>query len=161
MRRLPARLEGVPARPGPDLQAVPHAAGSLRLALPRLCYHHHTTGRQKQVMWSYILNSQAHWVAIDYTAKCRQFTRPVLALHCSALLEVAVAALATLLLSPPVGSLHLTSCGVVRQLSLTYRARGFSNLKKFKDIEWNLVALHVTGCHQACGLGHPPVQPSP
>jgi len=61
-----------------------------------------------------ITTLQAHWVAIDYTAKCRQFTRPVLALHCSALLEVAVAALATLLLSPPVGSLRLTSCGVVR-----------------------------------------------
>ena len=106
------------------------------------------------------LHSQAHWVAIDYTAKCRQFTRPVLALHCSALLEVAVAALATLLLSPPVGSLHLTSCGVVRQLALTSRARGYS-IKTFKDIEWNIVALHVTGSHQACGLVHPPVQPSP
>lgn len=57
----------------------------------------------------------AHWVAIDFTASNpRRFTRAILALHISALLEVAAAAVVTLLLAEPSGEWRLRSCGVQR-----------------------------------------------
>lgn len=56
----------------------------------------------------------SHWVFIDYTAKRGRFTREVLLVHGSALLEVGAAALLTLLISEPVGQLTLHSCGVNR-----------------------------------------------
>ena len=55
-----------------------------------------------------------HCVAIDH--RRRAFNAEVVALHACALVEVAVAALSTLLLNEPVGSLRITTCGV-RHLS--------------------------------------------
>lgn len=56
----------------------------------------------------------AHWVAIDFTAKSRKFTKEILILHVSALVEIVGAALVTLALSSPAGQLSLTSCNVIR-----------------------------------------------
>ncbi len=50
----------------------------------------------------------------DFNAKRSRFTKEILALHGSALIEVAAAALLTLLISQPVGHLALYSCGVTR-----------------------------------------------
>ena len=58
-----------------------------------------------------------HCVAIDH--RRRAFNKEVIALHACALLEVAVAALCTLLVNEPVGSLSVTTCGA-RQLSDWY-----------------------------------------
>ena len=55
-----------------------------------------------------------HCIAIDH--RRRAFNREVIALHACALVEVTVAAIATLLLNEPVGSLRITTCGV-RHLS--------------------------------------------
>jgi len=54
----------------------------------------------------------SHWLAIDFTAKRNKFTREILILHSSALVEVLLAALVTLALSQPVGELSITSCSV-------------------------------------------------
>ena len=56
----------------------------------------------------------AHWIAIDFTAKCRTITKEVLVLHLSALLEVALAAVTTLVISQPWGQFTLTACKVSR-----------------------------------------------
>ncbi len=55
-----------------------------------------------------------HWSSVDRSAMRRSFTAGVLALHLLALLEVALAALATLLLFEPVGSLEVASCRTER-----------------------------------------------
>jgi JNK1/MAPK8-associated membrane protein len=54
------------------------------------------------------------YVHTDLTARRSRFTKEVLLVHGSALLEVAAAALITLLISEPVGELTLYSCGVTR-----------------------------------------------
>ena len=54
------------------------------------------------------------WAAIDYAARRRNFTKEVLTLHFCALIEVAGAALITILVLDPVGELGLTSCKVDR-----------------------------------------------
>jgi len=57
----------------------------------------------------------AHWVAIDHTASSpRRFGLDILTCHVSALVEVALAALVTLVLSQPYGEFRLTSCSVTR-----------------------------------------------
>merc|ERR1712059_93826 len=56
----------------------------------------------------------AHWVAVDFTTKRSKFTKEVLILHTSALIEVSLSALLTLLLAQPRGELSLHSCGVSR-----------------------------------------------
>lgn len=53
-----------------------------------------------------------HWVAVDHSARRRCFTRQVLIVHVCALVEVATAALLTLLVAEPRGSLSLASCRV-------------------------------------------------
>ncbi len=64
-----------------------------------------------------ILIASLHCVAIDH--RQRVFSREVVAMHVCALAEVAAAAVATLLLSEPVGSMELRACRV-RQLSDWY-----------------------------------------
>lgn len=56
----------------------------------------------------------AHWVAVDFTAKSRRFTKEILILHTSALVEVAVSAVSTLVISQPFGEFSLHSCRVSR-----------------------------------------------
>jgi len=56
----------------------------------------------------------AHWVAVDFTAKSRRFTKEILILHASALLEVGVSAVSTLVISQPFGEFSLHSCRVSR-----------------------------------------------
>ena len=56
----------------------------------------------------------AHWVAVDFTAKSRRFTKEILILHTSALLEVGVSAVSTLVISQPFGEFSLHSCRVSR-----------------------------------------------
>jgi len=56
----------------------------------------------------------AHWIAIDFTAKSRTITKEVLVLHVSALLEICLAAVTTLVISQPWGQFTLTSCKVSR-----------------------------------------------
>jgi len=56
----------------------------------------------------------AHWFAIDFTAKSRRFTKEVLILHTSALLEVGISATSTLIISQPFGEFLLHSCKVSR-----------------------------------------------
>ena len=53
-----------------------------------------------------------HWVAIDFAAKRRSFTKEVLLLHVCAFFEVAIAALVTVLVMEPFGEMSLTSCEV-------------------------------------------------
>lgn len=55
-----------------------------------------------------------HWMAIDLTAKRRYLTQAVLAVHICAAIEVVSAALITLLINHPVGSLELRACRVDR-----------------------------------------------
>ena len=56
----------------------------------------------------------AHWIAIDFTAKSRTITKEVLVLHLSALLEICLAAVTTLVISQPWGQFTLTACRVSR-----------------------------------------------
>jgi len=56
----------------------------------------------------------AHWVAVDFTAKSRRFTKEILILHVSALVEVGVSAVSTLVISQPFGEFSLHSCRVSR-----------------------------------------------
>jgi len=56
------------------------------------------------------------WVAIDYAARRRKLTYQVLALHFSALVEVSLAAIVTVLSLEPVGEMTLRSCRVDRVL---------------------------------------------
>ena len=56
----------------------------------------------------------AHWIAIDFTAKSRTITKEVLVLHLSALLEISLAAVTTLVISQPWGLFTLNSCKVSR-----------------------------------------------
>jgi hypothetical protein len=51
---------------------------------------------------------------LDYTARRSRFTVGILLVHGSALVEVAAAALITLLTAQPLGRLTLHSCGVIR-----------------------------------------------
>ncbi|XP_047480874.1 JNK1/MAPK8-associated membrane protein-like [Penaeus chinensis] len=51
-----------------------------------------------------------HLGCIDAAAKRRTFTKEVMALYASAVVEVAVAAVATLLITDPVGSFNIRSC---------------------------------------------------
>ncbi|XP_023711272.1 uncharacterized protein LOC111866497 isoform X2 [Cryptotermes secundus] len=51
-----------------------------------------------------------HWFSIDTAAKRRSFCKEVLVLHISALFEIVTAAILTLLMSDPVGSLAVRSC---------------------------------------------------
>ncbi len=60
-----------------------------------------------------------HWTAVDVATRRRSLTPEVLALHACALAEVSAAAIFTLLLYDPVGSLSLRSCAV-RRLSDWY-----------------------------------------
>lgn len=55
-----------------------------------------------------------HCIAIDH--RRRAFNKEVIALHACALVEVTVAAISTLLINEPMGSLRITTCGV-RHLS--------------------------------------------
>lgn len=55
-----------------------------------------------------------HWMAIDLTAKRQKLTQAVLTLHLCAILEVAVAALLTLVLTHPVGQLDIHACRIDR-----------------------------------------------
>jgi len=56
----------------------------------------------------------AHWIAIDFTAKNRRFTKEILILHISALFEIALSAICTLVISQPFGEFNLHSCRVSR-----------------------------------------------
>ena len=57
----------------------------------------------------------AHWVSIDFTSNNpRKFTKEILIVHASALVEVATAAVVTLVISEPLGEFSLTSCSVSR-----------------------------------------------
>ncbi|XP_069673535.1 JNK1/MAPK8-associated membrane protein isoform X1 [Periplaneta americana] len=51
-----------------------------------------------------------HWFSIDTAAKRRSFCKEVLVLHVSALFEIVTAAVLTLLMSDPMGSLTVRSC---------------------------------------------------
>ena len=53
-----------------------------------------------------------HWVAIDLSAKRRNFTKEVLLLHVCALVEVISAALITLVINEPFGEMDLVACRV-------------------------------------------------
>ncbi|PSN44720.1 JNK1/MAPK8-associated membrane protein [Blattella germanica] len=57
-----------------------------------------------------ILALVLHWFCIDTAAKRRSFCKEVLVLHISALLEIITAAVLTLLMSDPMGSLSVRSC---------------------------------------------------
>lgn len=56
----------------------------------------------------------AHWVCIDFTAKRSRFTKEVLIMHGSALIEITVSALGSLLVVDPIGTFELKSCKVTR-----------------------------------------------
>lgn len=53
-----------------------------------------------------------HWVAIDFSAKRRSFSKEVLLLHTCAFFEVAIAAIITVLVMEPFGEMSLASCKV-------------------------------------------------
>lgn len=53
-----------------------------------------------------------HWFCVDLAAKRRSFTKGVLILHTSALLEVATAAILTVLVAQPAGSFVIHACPV-------------------------------------------------
>lgn len=55
-----------------------------------------------------------HWFSIDTASKRRSFCKEVLVLHISALLEIVIAAILTLLMSDPTGSLAVRSCRTQR-----------------------------------------------
>jgi len=54
----------------------------------------------------------SHWMSIDFSAKRLKLTKEIVILHVSALLETALAAVASVLLSDPIGQFKLSSCGV-------------------------------------------------
>jgi len=56
----------------------------------------------------------AHWVCIDFTAKRSRFTKEVVIMHVSALLEISISAVSTLLIIEPVGQFKITACKVSR-----------------------------------------------
>lgn len=53
-----------------------------------------------------------HWGFIDFSARRRSFTKEVLFLHTCAFIEVAIAAIITVLVMEPFGEMSLTSCKV-------------------------------------------------
>ena len=55
-----------------------------------------------------------HLMAIDLTAKRQRLTQAVLTLHVCAAIEVSLAAIVTLLLTQPLGSLTINSCRIER-----------------------------------------------
>ncbi|CAD7085171.1 unnamed protein product [Hermetia illucens] len=55
-----------------------------------------------------------HWFFIDMAAKATSFTKEQIILHTSALLEVSISAVISLLIAEPMLSFTLHSCGVVR-----------------------------------------------
>jgi len=55
-----------------------------------------------------------HWIAIDLTAMRRKMTQAVLVVHIGATIEVALAAIITLLVTHPVGTMYLSTCRVNR-----------------------------------------------
>ncbi|XP_071079566.1 JNK1/MAPK8-associated membrane protein-like [Haliotis cracherodii] len=58
-----------------------------------------------------LLSLVLHWFFIDFKTRGKRF-RAVLVLHLSALMESAIAAVLTLLMADPLGSMHIRSCNV-------------------------------------------------
>jgi len=66
------------------------------------------------LMFIFLTTLISHWISIDFAAMRSKITKEILALHISALIETCLAALLSLLIFEPLGSLKIHSCGVKR-----------------------------------------------